>query len=155
MYFDEGDKYSSGKWFVFTVKGILAPSNNWFWTLKLLPMGNSIFAPSEIVSLISEMKWKLYVKAIYWKEFAFLILLMAFFLTEIYWLHYNQVAENTKIIAGNIFHVVMTALLLTFIKTEEKQMSYSTSEYFSSWSNYIDMLFISSMSCYIVANFAL
>ena len=81
-------------------------------------MGNSIFAPSEIVSMIAEMKWKLYVRAIYWKEFAFLILLMAFFLTEIFWLHYNQVTENTKIVAGNIFHGVMSALLLSFIKTE-------------------------------------
>ena len=52
-------------------------------------MGNSIFAPSEIVPMIAEMKWKLYVRAIYWKEFAFLILLMAFFLTEIFWLHYS------------------------------------------------------------------
>ena len=47
-------------------------------------MGNSIFAPSEIVCMIAEMKWKLYVRAIYWKEFAYLILLMAFFLTEIF-----------------------------------------------------------------------
>ena len=81
-------------------------------------MGNSIFAPSEIVCMIAEMKWKLYTRAIYWKEFAYLILLMAFFLTEIFWLHYSQVAENTKIIAGNICHGVMAALLLTFIKTE-------------------------------------
>ena len=28
LYFDEGDKYSYGKWYVFTVKGILAPSND-------------------------------------------------------------------------------------------------------------------------------
>ena len=81
-------------------------------------MGSSIFGPSEIVPMIAEMKWKLYVKNIYWKEFLFLILLMAFFLMEIFWLHYSQVTENTKIIAGNIFHCVMFALLLTFIKTE-------------------------------------
>ena len=33
-------------------------------------------------------------------------------------MHYSQVAENTKIIAGNTFHAVIAALLLTFIKTE-------------------------------------
>ena len=40
----------------------------------------------------------------------------------------------------------ITILLLGFIKTEIRQMSYSASEYFNSWSNYIDMLFIVSMS---------
>ena len=34
-------------------------------------------------------------------------------------------------------------------------MSYSVSEYFNSWSNYIDMFFILSMSCYTTTNFAL
>ena len=34
-------------------------------------------------------------------------------------------------------------------------MTYSLKEYFSDWSNYIDMLFLLSMTCYIVINFAL
>ena len=52
-------------------------------------MANKIFTPSEMVSLIAEMKWKLYARAIYWKEFIYLFLLMTVFLTEIFWLHYN------------------------------------------------------------------
>ena len=100
------------------------------------------------------MKWKLYARAIYWYEFFFLFLLMGAFLTEIFWLHYTKVSENTKTIAGNILHGAITTLLLGFIKTEIRQMSYSMSEYFNSWSNYIDMLFILSMSCYTVTSFA-
>ena len=101
------------------------------------------------------MKWKLYTRAIYWYEFFFLFLLMGAFLIEIFWLHYSKVGQNTKIIAGNILHGAITILLLGFIKTEIRQMSYSVSEYFNSWSNYIDMLFILSMGCYTVTNFAL
>ena len=33
-------------------------------------------------------------------------------------------------------------------------MSFSINEYFNSWSNYIDMLFILSMSCYTITSFA-
>ena len=30
MYYDElEDKYSSGKWYVFPIKGILSPCNDW------------------------------------------------------------------------------------------------------------------------------
>ena len=49
----------------------------------------------------------------------------------------------------------MTVILYVFIKTELRQMSYSINEYFSSWSNYIDMLFICSLCSYIIANFIL
>ena len=100
------------------------------------------------------MKWKLYARAIYWYEFFFLFLLMGAFLTEIFWLHYTKISENTKTIAGNILHGAITAILLGFIKTEIRQMSYSMSEYFNSWSNYIDILFILSMSCYTITSFA-
>ena len=101
------------------------------------------------------MKWKLYARAIYWYEFFFLFLFMGAFLLEIFWLHYNKANENTKTIVGNILHGAITILLLGFIKTEIRQMSYSVSEYFNSWSNYIDIFFILSMSCYNVSNFAL
>ena len=80
---------------------------------------------------------------------------MGAFLIEVFWLHYSKVTENTKTIAGNIFHGAISILLLGFIKTEIRQMSYSMNEYFNSWSNYIDMLFILSMSCYTVTNLAL
>ena len=43
---------------------------------------------------------------------------MTIFLIKIFWLHYNEVAENTKIIAGNIFHGIMTTIIFVFIKTE-------------------------------------
>ena len=75
--------------------------------------------------------------------------------TEVFWLHYSKVSEETKKIAGNTLHAAITFLLLGFIKTEIRQMSYSVNEYFNSWSNYIDILFILSMSCYTVTNFAL
>ena len=100
------------------------------------------------------MKWKLYARAIYWYEFFFLFLLMGAFLIEVFWLHYSKVSENIKIIVGNILHGVITILLFFFIKTEIRQMSYSVNEYFNSWSNYIDILFIVSMSFYTVTNFA-
>ena len=80
---------------------------------------------------------------------------MGAFLIEVFWLHYSKVTENTKTIAGNILHGAISILLLGFIKTEIRQMSYSMNEYFNSWSNYIDMLFILSMSCYTVTNLAL
>ena len=79
---------------------------------------------------------------------------MGAFLLEVFWLHYSKVSENIKTVAGNILHGAITVLLLGFIKTEIRQMSYSVSEYFNSWSNYIDMFFILSMSCYIATNFA-
>ena len=101
------------------------------------------------------MKWKLYARAIYWYEFFFLFLLMGAFLIEVFWLHYSKVSEDTKTIAGNILHGAISILLFGFIKTEIRQMSYSLNEYFNSWSNYIDILFILSMSCYSVTNFAL
>ena len=100
------------------------------------------------------MKWKLYARAIYWYEFFFLFLLMGAFLIEVFCLHYSKVSENTKIIVGNILHGAITILLFFFIKTEIRQMSYSVTEYFNSWSNYIDILFIISMSFYTVTNFA-
>ena len=100
------------------------------------------------------MKWRLYARAIYWYEFFFLFLLMGAFLIEVFWLHYSKVSENAKTIAGIILHAAISILLLGFIKTEIKQMCYSVSEYFNSWSNYIDILFILSMSCYTVTNFA-
>ena len=118
-------------------------------------MTSKIFSPTGIVPLIAEMKWKLYARAIYWYEFFFLFLLIGAFLTEIFWLHYSKVSEDTKVIAGNALHGAISILLLGFIKTEIRQMSYSLNEYFNSWSNYIDILFILSMSCYSVTNFAL
>ena len=81
--------------------------------------------------------------------------IMGAFLTEIFWLHYTIVSENTKTIGGNILHGAITFLLLGFIKTEIRQMSYSIYEYFNSWSNYIDIIFILTMSCYTVTSFAL
>ena len=99
------------------------------------------------------MKWKLYARAIYWYEFFFLFLLMGAFLIEVFLLHYSKVSENLKTIVGNILHGAIIILLYGFIKTEARQMSYSVNEYFSTWSNYIDMLFILSMSCYTVSNF--
>ena len=99
------------------------------------------------------MKWKLYARAIYWYEFFFLFLLMGAFLLEVFWLHYSQVSKNTKTIGGNILHGAVIILLFGFIKTEIRQMSYSVREYFNSWSNYIDILFIVSMSCYTITNF--
>ena len=118
-------------------------------------MTSKVFQPARIVPLIAEMKWKLYARAIYWYEFFFLFLLMGAFLTEVFWLHYSKVSEDTKIIVGNALHGAIAFLLLGFIKTEIRQMSYSVNEYFNSWSNYIDMLFILTMSCYTLANFAL
>ena len=73
------------------------------------------------------MKWNLYARAIYWYEFFFLCFLMGAFLIEIFWLHYTKVSENKKIIVGNILHGAISILLLGFIKTEIKQMSYSMS----------------------------
>ena len=80
---------------------------------------------------------------------------MGAFLTEVFWLHYSKVSEDTKTRAGNVLHGAITILLFGFIKTEIRQMSFSINEYFNSWSNYIDMLFILTMSCYTVVNFAL
>ena len=64
------------------------------------------------------MKWKLYARAIYWYEFFFLFLLMGAFLIEVFWLHYSQVSQNKKILAGNLLHGAITILLFGFIKTE-------------------------------------
>ena len=66
------------------------------------------------------MKWKLYARAIYWYEFFFLFLLMGAFLLEVFWLHYSQVSQNTKTLAGNLLHGAITTLLFWFIKTEIK-----------------------------------
>ena len=75
------------------------------------------------------------------------------FLTEIFWLHYNEVNQSTKQIAGNILHGVMAVLLFEFIKIELRQLSYSLKEYFYDWSNYVGMFWIFSMICYIIINF--
>ena len=85
------------------------------------------------------MKWNLYARKLYWREFVSLLILVGCFLTEIFWLHYNEVNESTKRIAGNILHGAMTLLLLEFIKIELRQMSYSLKEYLCDWSNYVDM----------------
>ena len=100
------------------------------------------------------MKWNLYARKFYWREFISLLILVGCFLTEIFWLHYNEVNKSTKQIAGNILHSVMALLLLEFIKIELRQMSYSLKEYLSDWSNYVDMFWIFSMICYIIINFA-
>ena len=86
------------------------------------------------------MKWNLYARKLYWREFASLLILVGCFLTEIFWLHYNEVNESTKQIVGNILHSVMALLLLKFIKIELRQISYSVKEYLYDWSNYVDML---------------
>ena len=99
------------------------------------------------------MKWNLYARKLYWREFVSLLILVGCFLTEIFWLHYNEVNESTKRIAGNILHGAMTLLLLEFIKIELRQMSYSLKEYLWDWSNYVDMFWIFSMICYIIINF--
>ena len=36
---------------------------------------------------------------------------MGAFLTEIFWLHYSKVSENTKTIAGNALHGAISILL--------------------------------------------
>ena len=46
----------------------------------------------------------------------------------------------------------MGLILLRFLLTELKQISYSMIEYFKSWDNYIDILFILSMGGYIALN---
>lgn len=45
LYYDEcsDEKYSYGKWHVFPVKGILSPANDWFQSLRKLPMASKIF----------------------------------------------------------------------------------------------------------------
>ena len=68
------------------------------------------------------------------------------FIGKFFFLFLLMGAKNTKIIVGNILHGAE--------KTEIRQMSYSVNEYFNSWSNYIDILFIVSMSFYTVTNFA-
>ena len=85
------------------------------------------------------MKWNLYARKLYWREFVSLLILVGCFLTEIFWLHYNEVNESTKRIAGNILHGAMALLLLEFIKIELRQMSYSLKEYLCDWPNYVDM----------------
>ena len=99
------------------------------------------------------MKWNLYARKFYWREFVSLLIIVGCFLTEIFWLHYNEVNKSTKQIAGNILHGAMAVLLLEFIKIELWQMSFSLKEYLCDWSNYVDMFFISSMICYIIINF--
>ena len=156
LYYDDlsEENYSYGKWVAFSVKGILSPCNDWCQSLRKVSMTSKIFQPSAIVPLISEMKWNLYARKFYWREFVSLLILVGCFLTEIFWLHYNEVNETTKQIAGNILHSVMALLLLEFIKIESRQMSYSLKEYLSDWSNYVDMFWIFSMICYIIINFA-
>ena len=126
LYYDDlsEENYSYGKWVVFSVKGILSPCNDWCQSLRKVSMTSKIFQPSAIVPLISEMKWNLYARKFYWREFVSLLILVGCFLTEIFWLHYNEVNESTKRIAGNILHSVMALLLLEFIKIELRQMSY-------------------------------
>ena len=85
------------------------------------------------------MKWNLYARKLYWREFLSLLILVGCFLTEIFWLHYNEVNQSTKQIAGNILHGVMAVLLFEFIKIELRQLSYSLKEYFYDWSNYVDV----------------
>ena len=154
LFFDEfeEEKYVHGKWLVFPVKGVLSPCNDWFQSLAKLPLTNKIFCPNEIASIISEMKWKYYAKALYWREFLLLLLLIGLFLADIFWLHYYEVDSNQKKIAGNIINCIIALLLLQFLITEIKQISYSVSEYFLSWDNYIDLAFVISMSCYIATN---
>jgi len=118
-------------------------------------MTSKIFKPLKIASLVSEMKWALYARNEYWIGFFMLLVLMGAFLTEVFLLHYTEVNERTKLIAGNLLHTLIVTLLVSFIKTELRQMSFSIRDYLYSWDNYIDMLFILSMSCYSVANFAL
>eukprot|EP00828_Plagiopyla_frontata_P033996 TRINITY_DN4419_c0_g1_i3.p2 TRINITY_DN4419_c0_g1~~TRINITY_DN4419_c0_g1_i3.p2 ORF type:complete len:146 (-),score=9.16 TRINITY_DN4419_c0_g1_i3:28-465(-) len=121
-------------------------------SLTKLPLTSKMFTPFEIVSIIAEMKWKYYARSIYWREFFLLLILTGLFLADIFWLHYQTVNENTKIIVGNIFNCIMTLILFRFILTEVTQISYSVSEYFKNWSNYIDILFIVSMAGYISTN---
>ena len=47
-----------------------------------------------------------------------LLLLIALFLVEIFWLHYYEANESTRQIAGNILHSAIALLLLQFIKIE-------------------------------------
>ena len=51
-------------------------------------MTSKIFSPNEIVSIISEMKWKYYAKSYYWREFILLLILIALFLVDIFYLHF-------------------------------------------------------------------
>ena len=120
LYYDDlsEENYSYGKWIVFSVKGIISPCNDWCQSLRKVAMTSKIFQQSSIVPLISEMKWKLYARKLYWREFISLLILVGCFLTEIFWLHYNEVNESTKQIAGNILHSAMAVLLVEFIKIE-------------------------------------
>lgn len=87
----------------------------------MLPMTSKIFHPSKIVSLVSEMKWKLYGRRFYWKEFFTMLLLVGCLLVEIFYLHYNnEINESKKKIIGFIFHGIMSVLLLRLTNTELK-----------------------------------
>ena len=48
----------------------------------------------------------------------------------------------------------MAVILIRFLLTELKQISYSAIEYFKAWDNYIDIVFIISMGGYIAINMA-
>ena len=64
------------------------------------------------------MKWKYYVGSIFWREFILLLIMTGVFLIDIFWLHYGEVNENTKAIAGYIFNCLMALILFRFILTE-------------------------------------
>ena len=48
----------------------------------------------------------------------------------------------------------MAVILIRFLLTELKQISYSVIDYFTAWDNYIDIVFIISMGGYIAINMA-
>ena len=83
-------------------------------------MSSKLFLPLNIVSIISEMKWNYYAKRLYWKEFFILGLMIALFLVDIFWIHYESVEGITKTIAGNILNSFIAIILLKFIKSEIK-----------------------------------
>ena len=112
------EKYSKGKWYVFPIKGVLSPCNDWMQSLAKLPLTSKMFISNEIVSIISEMKWKYYAGSIFWREFILLLIMTGVFLIDIFWLHYREVNENTKAIAGYIFNCLIALILFRFILTE-------------------------------------
>ena len=61
-----------------------------------MPKTSEIFAPNGIVSIIADMKWKIYGRKLYLREFCLLLVIGTLLFLDIFWVNYSNINEDTK-----------------------------------------------------------
>ena len=80
-----------------------------------MPKTSEIFAPNGIVSIIANMKWKIYGIKLYLREFCQLLMIGILLFLDIFWVNYSNINEDTKWEAGICFKTIIMVNLLWFI----------------------------------------